>query len=396
MLVNLYKVTNDVNNLIYIGQTSRTIEYRWKRHVHDAMIRDGHVNKFHKAILEIGPEHFNIELIDRFDVSIIDDKEIEYIAKYDSFHNGYNSTYGGGLGLKISIEDRNKVYELYKEEKSRAEIARILNCSTGSVMYILLSFGIMPDYNSEPIPIMMYDKEFNMQKLFNSKREAYNYILENENSKCDKQGFYGHIKTSFRTGCLRYGHRWQLLSDLVYEDKTFRSIFDKEAYISGKQANKLNSSDYYFVTGAIDNTLRMIDREINPTGTCTICGKPASYSASMCLDCYNKQKAANIPDKETLQSLISKHSYEAIGRQYGVSGKAVRKWCDKYGLAKSRARDESGVTCVELNIHFNTFKEAAEYLVNNCITTASSIYHIAYDISKAKKGNKKYLGYTWI
>lgn len=28
----IYKITNQINNKVYIGQTSRTIEKRWKDH----------------------------------------------------------------------------------------------------------------------------------------------------------------------------------------------------------------------------------------------------------------------------------------------------------------------------------------------------------------------------
>ena len=80
---------------------------------------------------------------------------------------------------------------------------------------------------------------------------------------------------------------------------------------------------------------------------------------------------------------------------YNVTGKAVRKWADSYGLATSRQMDKSGVTCVELNIHFSTFKEAAEYLIQNRYYNTFNINKLAYDISKAKKEHIKYLKFTW-
>lgn len=34
----IYKITNQINNKVYIGQTSRTIEKRWKDHQKSAII----------------------------------------------------------------------------------------------------------------------------------------------------------------------------------------------------------------------------------------------------------------------------------------------------------------------------------------------------------------------
>lgn len=55
-------------------------------------------------------------------------------------------------------------------------------------------------------------------------------------------------------------------------------------------------------------------------------------SAVMCKDCYNKEKSKNIPPKEELERLIYIESFVSIGKKYGVSDNAVRKWCKKYDL----------------------------------------------------------------
>ena len=53
----------------------------------------------------------------------------------------------------------------------------------------------------------------------------------------------------------------------------------------------------------------------------------------------DKQRKANIaqrrverPSKEELSQLLQESSFSAIGRAYGVSDNAVRKWCKYYGL----------------------------------------------------------------
>lgn len=66
---------------------------------------------------------------------------------------------------------------------------------------------------------------------------------------------------------------------------------------------------------------------------CPICNKnEKDKKASMCLECYKKNKVKNIPNKEELEKLIYKYPFTQIGKIYGVSDNSVRKWCKKYGL----------------------------------------------------------------
>ena len=65
---------------------------------------------------------------------------------------------------------------------------------------------------------------------------------------------------------------------------------------------------------------------------CIDCGKEIDYKAIRCVDCYKKYKASHIPSKEILIELLKNNSLSAIGRMYGVSGNAVKKWRQKYNI----------------------------------------------------------------
>ena len=72
---------------------------------------------------------------------------------------------------------------------------------------------------------------------------------------------------------------------------------------------------------------------------CVDCGKRISRKASRCTECYRKQHRSRIrPTKEELSKLIQTMSNCAIGRLYGVSDTAVRKWRALYGLPKVSAQ----------------------------------------------------------
>ena len=90
IIIVIYKITCKVNNKVYIGQTSETIEKRFKRHM--GYQNREHDTKFYRAIRKYKPENFYIEQIDTATCQEeLDDKEIYWINYYDSVNNGYNT-----------------------------------------------------------------------------------------------------------------------------------------------------------------------------------------------------------------------------------------------------------------------------------------------------------------
>ena len=88
----IYKITNIQNNKVYIGQTIRPIEQRFKRHLSDALnnILDTH---FARAIRKYGKENFIIEQIDEAQTQDeLNQKEQYWIKYYNSVNDGYNET----------------------------------------------------------------------------------------------------------------------------------------------------------------------------------------------------------------------------------------------------------------------------------------------------------------
>ena len=88
----IYKITNIQNNKVYIGQTIRPIEQRFKRHINDALnnILDTH---FARAIRKYGKENFIIEQIDTAQTQEeLNQKEQYWIQYYNSVNEGYNET----------------------------------------------------------------------------------------------------------------------------------------------------------------------------------------------------------------------------------------------------------------------------------------------------------------
>lgn len=107
----IYKITNTINNKVYIGQTTRTIEHRWSRHC------DKVNNKYPmgRAIQKYGKDKFKIEVIyTATSIEDLNDKEAYYIKKLDTLSpNGYNLRTGGSNSIPCK-ETREKLSKANK------------------------------------------------------------------------------------------------------------------------------------------------------------------------------------------------------------------------------------------------------------------------------------------
>lgn len=109
---DVYKITNKVNNKVYIGITSKGISARWKEHIYSA--EHDCPFKLHRAIRKYGKENFSVELIDFANSwEELTKKEQQYISEYNSLQDefGYNMTEGGDgtFGKIVSEETKEKI-----------------------------------------------------------------------------------------------------------------------------------------------------------------------------------------------------------------------------------------------------------------------------------------------
>ena len=88
-VVDIYKLTNKCNGLIYIGRTSRDVSKRIAEHKYKRSLVG-------QAILDFGISAFKVEIIDHAEsVSEGKEKERFWISKYNSFApHGYNLALG--------------------------------------------------------------------------------------------------------------------------------------------------------------------------------------------------------------------------------------------------------------------------------------------------------------
>lgn len=186
----IYKITNKINQKIYIGKTEFSVEKRWKQHCSDAFKSENQNRPLYAAIKKYGIDNFLIEVIE--ETNQANEREIYWIEYFQSFKNGYNATKGGD-GKKYI--DYDLVIATYKELKSQKLTAEKLNIHPDSVYKILHSHNIniyhIP-YNNKIVN--MYDKNTNVfLKSFSSLGEAAQYCIDNNFTNCKFSTIRYHI-----------------------------------------------------------------------------------------------------------------------------------------------------------------------------------------------------------
>lgn len=102
---SIYLFRNILNGKCYVGQTIH-IQERYKDHLYHAQNKPE--TPFHKALAKYGIENFEFVILEKCDVSKLDELEKYYIQKYQAYSKGYNCTLGGDGNLGLHHSDETK------------------------------------------------------------------------------------------------------------------------------------------------------------------------------------------------------------------------------------------------------------------------------------------------
>ena len=123
----IYKVTNNGNNMSYVGQTILGLDNRMRGHICN-MLKRKYVSYFHRALKKYGLENFKWEILKKCKTRTeLNESEIEYIKLFNTkIPNGYNMTDGGGgisgfKGKPLSEKHRKKISGALKGIKRSEE-----------------------------------------------------------------------------------------------------------------------------------------------------------------------------------------------------------------------------------------------------------------------------------
>src|SRR5277367_4941397 len=115
----IYKITNNINNKVYIGKANDPC-VRFKKHISVAFStvnkEKDRLPKLYSSIRKYGKENFSFEIIEEFDSEEESyEMEIKFIEKYNSFRVGLNSTVGGRGALSGSTLDESTQSAIMKD-----------------------------------------------------------------------------------------------------------------------------------------------------------------------------------------------------------------------------------------------------------------------------------------
>lgn len=179
----IYKIWNEQNNKLYIGQTSVGITARWSQHLKQYLTNNA---VLYRAMRKYGAGIFHIEQIEECDNDILDEREKYWIAFYDSKNNGYNSTIGGTAlpsGKKFELIDIKEIYKLWDEGYSLTEIHNQTGRSVASIREHLVDYpnfskeesikrGILLGAKSRSNAISQWDLNGTFIKTYESTKQA--------------------------------------------------------------------------------------------------------------------------------------------------------------------------------------------------------------------------------
>ena len=139
-MFNIYKISNTINDKLYIGVTTRAIEERFQEH--KSRIEERNSIHLYQAMEKYGRDKFQIELICTANSrEEMFEKEKYYIQYYNSYNNGYNMTLSGE-GVKTLDLDEQYLAEQYLVGKTSSELAAELGVSGNTIRRRLKALGI--------------------------------------------------------------------------------------------------------------------------------------------------------------------------------------------------------------------------------------------------------------
>lgn len=212
----IYKVTSP-SNKVYIGITNYSLDKRKKEHIKCSLKESSHVynTKFSKAIRKYG-DQLNWEIIEENITcrEILKEKERHYVALYDSYINGYNSTPGGdGSGKILSEETKEKLSQINRGKLLSSEVKKKISDKLKGKM------------SGEKNP--MYGKKWTEERL---QEVCCEWIIVRPDDTMEE---VTNLKKYCRVNNLPQGHMHNVATGRILHYKNFL-CFKKEEYSKNK------------------------------------------------------------------------------------------------------------------------------------------------------------------
>lgn len=240
-----------------------------------------------------GIKDFIFEVLEECKREELNEKEIYWIKYYDSTNKnkGYNILSGGNQGG--FIYDYNKIFEKWKEGYSCKELQKIFNCGDQVITSALRANNISEfeaksrSFNKHKYVALSKDRK--PLKIFEGMNSISRYFTNSETKADSLMNKIEHHYSLF-------GYYW----DYLKEDNTPEKELSDEEFLSYQMPSLYHWSEEE-------------KQEIS-----------------------KRQRTVERPSREELKQLIRTKPFTQIGKIYGVSDNAIRKWCDFEKLPRKK------------------------------------------------------------
>ena len=203
----IYKITNRINNKIYIGQTARTLNIRWKEHKIASISSD---RPLYKAMRKYGIDNFHIEILEEIPNTLLNEKETYWIKKLDSCNRdkGYNCNIGGDGNI---VYDHQLIIDLYNQYQNCREVCRIVGCSVDTLYSVLQANNIQILSGSEVIRKTYGKRVIQLDKKTNEYIATYDSLQDAARAiGRDNRGSASHISEVCKGKRISaFGYKWR-------------------------------------------------------------------------------------------------------------------------------------------------------------------------------------------
>ena len=208
----IYKITNDINDKVYVGKTEFSIEKRFQEHCRDAFKERNEKRPLYSAIKKYGVEHFHIELVEETDNP--NEREIYWIEVLEGYTKGYNATLGGDGTKQFDYE---QIFTRLKEHPYPSDIAKEFKCSPDLVRQIAKKYNLSVKNKGQELmkenrskAVSAFTKDGQYVKSFSSTAEGAIWCFETGKSASAASGVRGHIaEVANGKRKTAYGYVWK-------------------------------------------------------------------------------------------------------------------------------------------------------------------------------------------
>lgn len=247
----IYSITNTINQKQYVGLTRQANPYnRWKKHLEDSKYRPTY--PIHLAIEKYGSDNFKFRIIEECSDDKVEEREIYYIEKFNTFYEGYNATLGGNIRYDTEAKPitqytkKGEKIQYFASVRDAAEfigkeLSAISRCANGERFS---AYGYRWSWKGEKLPIlkMKYSQPICAYTRNGDYKEWSSIKEATRELNCHHRTISNSIKSSVDNKQQCYGwYFFRLEDDVKFDEITFAEKYkpsSKKASEMGKIAMK--------------------------------------------------------------------------------------------------------------------------------------------------------------